>query len=659
MTEPLHTFDHLEDEESDADESFPPITERDIRMIVAVLHDEGRGHVIPDMIESITGERPPDGIYTPKRMPIRDPQWREARKKIELKRARIARKARMTPEKKAKRIKALKNWETANPDKMKAAANRRLENKKTGRKTRPFVAVDLEGFDTGRYFTDDRRDYAREHHENMARGTTTLESTEEFLTHVLVREEDRWNPPFAGWTAHDRQWYLDQHELTEDDPEPSAHNKRPGTPPIYIEHRPFLFGAGNDHDQYFLTAPEAEADGVEKIRLNAEAILNAIVDLPKRFGDAIFITFAIGYDVAQILRCLDATTAANLQAGEIVTDKVDEDGAPYEETVEQKVFFWKEFAISYRRGKMFAVGRLNDPTKPHKFEEITDPVRRQAYIDAGREPVTRTIDYKDKAVVLNDCFGFFQKSFIEAYEGSGIPFTLEEMKIIVEGKRKRRIMASLPMKEVRLYQEMELRILCRMMNKLRETTNALELDLPHWQGAGSISMAMSNKHRARDFYPKIRADNWSPEQEWAHYSFAGGNIQMVMQGRHTGGIEVNEYGPPRPLFGYDITSAYPSIQYQLPAQALPIEWKLQKNGRLGNVTRRIEGKWLWREGGELTEDIIRTMSIYSMIEVDFSFPEKCFDAKLGELANSRGFSQRTRALRSFRFVTTKIPWGGG
>jgi len=104
-------------------------------------------------------------------------------------------------------------------------------------------------------------------------------------------------------------------------------------------------------------------------------------------------------------------------------------------------------------------------------------------------------------------------SFVEAYESSEIPFTLEEAKIIVEGKRKRHIMASLPMEEVKLYQEMELRVLCRMMDKLRETTVSLGLDLPHWQGAGAISSAMATKHRARDFYPKIKADNHLPVQE--------------------------------------------------------------------------------------------------------------------------------------------------
>ncbi|HEY8651192.1 MAG TPA: hypothetical protein VIL70_09780, partial [Chthoniobacterales bacterium] len=369
------------------------------------------------------------------------------------------------------------------------AESRRLKKKKAGRKSREFVAVDLEGFDTGKYFTDDRRDYARELHEGIARGEGEKELDRLLRDHIVISEEERLaqHVSFLGWTVHGRKWYLEQHDLT-DDPMPSARNKKPGTPTIYIEHRPFLLGAGNDRHQLFLseesdTGEEGKRRGsTKKIPLSGYKILNGIVDLPKTFLNAIFVTFAFGYDVAQILRCLDADTAGKLQAGEIIIKSVDDDGAPCKEVVD----FWNEFAISYRRGKMFRVGRLNDPANPYIYTEITDPERKQAYIDAGREPVERKIDYKDAPVTLNDTFGFFQMSFIDAYEGSGISFTLEEAKIIVEGKRKREIMASLPIDEVVLYQKMELRVLCRMMDRLRQTTNNLGLDLPHWQGAGSI-----------------------------------------------------------------------------------------------------------------------------------------------------------------------------
>jgi hypothetical protein len=141
-------------------------------------------------------------------------------------------------------------------------------------------------------------------------------------------------------------------------------------------------------------------------------------------------------------------------------------------------------------------------------------------------------------------------------------------------------MASLPMDEVVGYQGMELRILCRMMDKLRQTTDSLGLDLPHWQGAGSISMAMANKHRARDFYPSIKAVNYLPVQEWAHHCFAGGRIEMIMQGRV---LTRDAARQTKMIYGYDITSAYPSKQFVLPAMALPIEWELRKDGSLGKA----------------------------------------------------------------------------
>ena len=66
--------------------------------------------------------------------------------------------------------------------------------------------------------------------------------------------------------------------------------------------------------------------GNKKVPLSGRRILNAICDLRETFGDAIFTTYAWGYDVAQILRCLDVETAGRLQAGEIVKTWTDEDG---------------------------------------------------------------------------------------------------------------------------------------------------------------------------------------------------------------------------------------------------------------------------------------------------------------------------------------------
>jgi acyl-CoA synthetase (AMP-forming)/AMP-acid ligase II len=132
--------------------------------------------------------------------------------------------------------------------------------------------TDLEGLDTGRYFTDDRSDYARQLHEGVARGLLDTAEGQKQLDqllrgHIVISEEERVVQvlPFAGWTPHNRRWYLDQHDLT-DDTIPSARSKRPGTPAIYVEHRPFLFGAGNDHHRYFLTADGEWTENSHKAR---------------------------------------------------------------------------------------------------------------------------------------------------------------------------------------------------------------------------------------------------------------------------------------------------------------------------------------------------------------------------------------------------------
>jgi IstB-like ATP binding protein len=115
----------------------------------------------------------------------------------------------MTDEEKAKQIGNLQLWKAENPEKMQVAEARRLEKKKVARKDRELVGVDLEGFDTGRYFTDDRPDYARELHEGIARGyaqdpVKQQEKLDKLLKdHIVISEEERLAQQvfFAGWTS--------------------------------------------------------------------------------------------------------------------------------------------------------------------------------------------------------------------------------------------------------------------------------------------------------------------------------------------------------------------------------------------------------------------------------------------------------------------------
>jgi hypothetical protein len=666
-------------------------SEHYFRVIAAALHYDGRGDVLPDMIngavESLAGmidaaaedldtinaavgmtgaaamiDAAAEGGSPPAKAEDFAPGKLRIREDVEpLDEKRRKKKRLLTDEQKEKKRARDKAWKKDNPD--KAAAHHAKSHKRERAKDKalraegPYlVAVDLEGFDTGRYFTDNRP---------AAKSQGLVERIEAALRnegHASHLEPEPGDGP--DWTEHDHEWYLAQYDLTPDDPIPSARNKKPDAPDIYVEHKPFLFGAGNDDWEFY----DYEGDGSpnRKIALSSERLLNNICDLPKKVShpNQRFISFSFNYDVSEILPDIDAKVAEQLQAGEIVIEGVDEDGAPTEERIEQATHFWNGFAIYFRRGKMLRVGRLKVPDKPYIYIPIKDPEEAQAYIDAGREPVKRKIEYKDASqpVTIEDSFGFFQCSFVEAYEESDIAISSKEKAILEVGKKKRGMMASLPMDEVILYQRAELRVLCRSVNNVLGACAKLGLNLQHLQGAGAISSAMATKHRALDFYPKVQSSNWSDYQDWAHHAMAGGHIQMMKQGRHTGGLAdqheddlieaardsgrpealgligrlhdgeryYEQYGPPKYFFEYDLTSAYPSVQYLLPAMALPIGWETRKDGSLGRATEKIEGEAHWRWASELSEDAVKAMSPYSMFEVEVEFPKRVIDPKTGK-----------------------------
>ncbi|HEY8650705.1 MAG TPA: hypothetical protein VIL70_07305 [Chthoniobacterales bacterium] len=114
MTDDLDDTDDFDDASFD-ENSSPPVTDLDMRMIIAALHDQGRGHVLADMIESATGERLPEGTFHPRKFPIRDPQWRAARKRLKKQRDRLYQRERQSSEAKAARIAALEEWKATRP----------------------------------------------------------------------------------------------------------------------------------------------------------------------------------------------------------------------------------------------------------------------------------------------------------------------------------------------------------------------------------------------------------------------------------------------------------------------------------------------------------------------------------------------------------------
>ena len=72
----------------------------------------------------------------------------------------------------------------------------------------------------------------------------------------------------------------------------------------YAQHGTYLWGAAADDGQppHWLLSPETR--GIDKKPLGAIEILDWLLDLPRKFGRAVWAMFSFGYDVAQILRHL-------------------------------------------------------------------------------------------------------------------------------------------------------------------------------------------------------------------------------------------------------------------------------------------------------------------------------------------------------------------
>jgi hypothetical protein len=148
------------------------------------------------------------------------------------------------------------------------------------------------------------------------------------------------------------------------------------------------------------------------------------------------------------------------------------------------------------------------------------------------------------------------------------------------------------------------------MVKLRRGLSDQNLGVQRWQGAGAIAEAMFKRHRTIHYSPFVATRDVSEPQEWAHYAFFGGRIELCQQGKHVG-----------ELYGYDVTSAYPAEQAALPAMVLPIYEDAFKT----KPKSWDKGKWTYLEGKELDRAVIERMPPYSMIESKFDFPTKIVD----------------------------------
>lgn len=157
---------------------------------------------------------------------------------------------------------------------------------------------------------------------------------------------------------------------------------------------------------------------------------------------------------------------------------------------------------------------------------------------------------QEKAFVIWDVFGFFQSSFLKAME-TWLPGD-DRYSLIKEGKEKRSNFDNQDIAYIKQYCDAELSALVDMMDKLRQSIKDLDLVITRFDGAGSIASAIFKKHDVKKHIAQL------PDQVQiaAQHAYFGGRIEIGKFGRHEGRI-----------YNYDINSAYPFAQHDLPSLA--------------------------------------------------------------------------------------------
>ena len=218
----------------------------------------------------------------------------------------------------------------------------------------------------------------------------------------------------------------------------------------YPKHVTYLWGASADDGRPPLWLAAAESRGLDKRPLDVVQILDWLVSLPDQFGPAVYVSFSFGYDVTQILKHLPYEKAWEIEKRETYSDKR-ENRRP----IANAPVFWRNYAISYVKGKSFDVWRLADTDRPYINGKIN----------------------KDAHIRIYDAFGFFQSSFtavVDSMVKSGRA-SKPEADFLSSMKDKRDEFSTVPIEEIQKYTTLELRLLARMMADLREGFDQSEL----------------------------------------------------------------------------------------------------------------------------------------------------------------------------------------
>lgn len=275
-----------------------------------------------------------------------------------------------------------------------------------------------------------------------------------------------------------------------------------------------LIGGAREHISVLWACSDGE-ELADWRGLDTERVLRWLMERARDNPGRVFVMYAGNYDANMLLRSMPRETCMELWAN----------GA-------SKWTIWRHWAFKFIPRKYLEIARLR-PGEAFTW---------------GKNGWTLNAT---RRLRIYDVFGFFQASFVKAIQdwlGAGWP----ELPLIMEGKAKRNEFSRSSLAFIRRYTRAELRALVSLMEKLRDSLGTLDLRISAWWGAGSIAAAMFKKHSVTEHYEELPA----PVELAARHAYFGGRIEIGKYGYRDG-----------PVWHYDINSAYPAVQAELPALA--------------------------------------------------------------------------------------------
>jgi hypothetical protein len=223
------------------------------------------------------------------------------------------------------------------------------------------------------------------------------------------------------------------------------------------------------------------------------------------YGDpkAINVIYGGSYDVNMILKDVPIELLANLWANGDC--------------------FWKSYRIFYAPRKKLTVQKFSrTPGRGGKYDKIT--------------------------FTLWDVIGFYQSTFVNACRRwlGDLP-VLDEIDLM---KQQRSVFREADKAEIIEYNRKECELLVMLMGALFDALDDAGIRLIRYDGAGSIASAQLRKHG-------VLEHKGEPNEEvimWARHAYSGGRIEAVKVGNEE-----------RPIYRYDINSAYPASCLALPS----------------------------------------------------------------------------------------------